>query len=55
MFSGYKTYIAGAVAVIGALAAYLTGDATAIQAGQLAVTAVMGMFLRAGVSKAENA
>ena len=46
MFAGYKTYITAAVAVIGALAAYLTGDASLIQTAQLVITAVIGATIR---------
>lgn len=49
MLKGKKTYITGGMAILGAVASYLTGDATAIQAAQLGVTALMGMFLRSGV------
>ena len=49
MLSGYKTYIMGGVAIITAVAAYLVGDTTLADALQLVVTAVMGMFIRAGV------
>lgn len=50
MLKGYKTYIAGALGLLGAIAAYLTGDATLAQAGQLALTAILGMTVRAGIS-----
>lgn len=49
MLSGYKTYITGGLAVLGAIAAYLTGEASVTEAAQLAVTAVLAMFVRAGV------
>ncbi len=49
MFEGYKTYITAAVAVIGALAAYLTGDASLIQTAQLVVTAIIGATIRHGI------
>jgi hypothetical protein len=39
----------GGVAIITAVAAYLVGDTTLADALQLVVTAVMGMFIRAGV------
>jgi VIT1/CCC1 family predicted Fe2+/Mn2+ transporter len=45
---GKKTYVAAAVTILGAGASYLTGDATAIQAAQMAVTAVLAATLRHG-------
>lgn len=50
MLAGYKTYITAAVAVIGAIAAYLTGDASLVQTAQLVVTAVIGATIRHGVA-----
>lgn len=52
MFKGQKTYITAALAVIGAIAAYLVGDASAIEAAQLVVTALLGAFVRHGVASA---
>jgi hypothetical protein len=52
MLKGYKTYVTAALAAIGAVAAYLVGDATLIQAAQLAVTALLGAFLRNGIAAA---
>lgn len=52
MLSGYKTYITGALAVLGAIAAYLTGEETIAQAVQLGVTAILAMFIRNGVANA---
>ena len=52
MFSGYKTYILTAVTVIGAVAAYLVGDADIGATIQLVVTALMGAFIRHGVATA---
>lgn len=49
MLAGYKTYITAGVAVITATAAYLVGDATAMQAGQLIFTALIGAFVRNGI------
>jgi hypothetical protein len=43
---GKKTYIVGGLGILGAVASFLVGDATAIQAGQLAVTAVLGLTMR---------
>ena len=50
MFKGQKTYITAAVAVIGAIAAYLTGDASLVETAQLVVTAVLGATIRHGVA-----
>lgn len=50
MLKGKKTYLTAGVAVLTAGAAYATGEATPIQATQLVVTALMGAFLRNGVS-----
>lgn len=47
---GKKTYIAGAIGVLTAIASYLTGDVTAAQAGQLILTALLGMTLRHGIA-----
>lgn len=52
MFSGKKTYIAAAVAVVSAIGAYLSGDTSLIDALQLGFTAVIGAFVRHGVAKA---
>lgn len=49
MFAGKKTYIMAAVAVIGAVAAYLVGDATLVEAGQTIVTALLAAFVRNGI------
>ena len=49
MLSGYKTYITAAVTVIGAVAAYLTGDAELGATIQLVVTAVLAATIRNGV------
>jgi VIT1/CCC1 family predicted Fe2+/Mn2+ transporter len=46
---GKKTYVAAALTVVGAAASYLTGDATAIQATQMATTAVLAACLRHGL------
>lgn len=51
MLAGYKTYITAAVAVIGAVAAWLTGDASLVETAQLVVTAVLGATIRHGVAK----
>jgi hypothetical protein len=50
MLKGYKTYIVGVLALLGALGGYLDGDLTAANAIQSAVAAVMAMTIRAGVT-----
>lgn len=52
MLKGYRTYILGAVTVIGSVAAYLVGDAGLSETINLCVTALMGMFIRSGVNTA---
>ena len=49
MLSGYKTYITAALAILGAAAAYLTGEMVLNDAIQLAVTAALGAFIRNGM------
>lgn len=43
---GKKTYVVGALSVIGAAASYLVGDITAPEAIQIAITAILGMTVR---------
>ena len=52
MFKGYKTYIVAAVAILGAGAAYLTGDLSLAEASQAVLTAVLGATIRHGVASA---
>jgi len=49
MLKGYKTYVVAFVAVIAAVAAFLTGDATLPQAAQAVLTAVLGATIRNGI------
>ena len=49
MFAGKKTYITAALAIIAALGAYLTGDATVAQTGQLVFSALLAAFIRDGI------
>jgi len=49
MFAGKKTYITAVLGIIGAIAAYLVGDATIAQAGQTVITCLLGAFIRNGV------
>lgn len=50
MLSGYKTYIAGALTILGALGGFLTGNLAVDQAINLVVPAVLAMTVRHGVS-----
>lgn len=52
MLKGYRTYILGAVTIIGAAAAFLVGDTGLSETINLIVTAGMGMFIRSGVNTA---
>ena len=52
MLAGKKTYITAALAVLTAVGAYLTGDATIMQTAQLVFTALIGAFVRNGVAHA---
>ena len=49
MFAGKKTYITAALAVIAAMGAYLTGEATVAQTGQLVFSALLAAFIRDGI------
>ena len=46
MLKGYRTYVLAALGVISAAASYLVGDATAVEAGQVAITSILGMTVR---------
>lgn len=52
MLAGYKTYITAAIAVLTALGAYFSGEATVIQTAQLVFTALLGAFVRSGIANA---
>lgn len=54
MLKGYKTYVTAGVTVITAVAAYLVGDASLTDTAQLVVTALMGAFIRHGVSQSAS-
>lgn len=54
MLKGYKTYVVGAVAILGAIASYLVGDVEAAAAAQLILTAILGMTVRAGITTEKN-
>ena len=49
IFRGKKTYLAALLTIAGAGVAYLTGEATALQATQLVVSAVFAATLRNGM------
>ncbi|HWA31529.1 MAG TPA: hypothetical protein VG867_10530 [Rhizomicrobium sp.] len=51
MLSGYKTYIAGAITILGALGGYFTGNLTPEAAVNLVVPAVLAMTVRHGIAK----
>ena len=50
MLSGYKTYITAAVAIIGAIGAYLVGDVAIGDTAQIIVTSLLAAFVRNGVA-----
>ena len=50
MLTGYKTYITGGVAIVGAVGLYLAGTDTLAQSIQLVITALLGMFIRNGIA-----
>lgn len=50
MLKGYKTYITAGIAVIGAIGAYLVGDVGLADTAQIVVTALLGAFIRHGVT-----
>lgn len=54
MLKGYKTYITAGIAVLTAVAGYLTGETSLTDALQLGFTAIMGAFIRSGI-KADTA
>lgn len=49
MLKGYKTYIVGGLALLGAIGGYLVGDLTIAESGQAALTAILGMTIRNGI------
>lgn len=50
MLNGYKTYIAGAVTLLGALGGFLTGSLTPVDAVNVVVPAILAMTLRNGIA-----
>lgn len=55
MLSGYKTYIAGALTILGALGGFLTGNLSPDAALNLAIPAILAMTVRHGVSALASA
>jgi hypothetical protein len=52
MLIGYKTYIVGVLAVLGAVGGWLDGDLTLLAALNVAVPALLAMTVRHGVATA---
>lgn len=50
MLKGYKTYIVGGIAIVGAVGAYLVGDTSITDALQIIVPAVLSMTVRHGIT-----
>ncbi len=50
MLKGYRTYILGAVTILGAVAAYLVGDVGLTETVNLVIGSAMAMFIRSGVT-----
>ncbi len=48
---GKKTYLTAVASVVGALAAYASGEASLIDAAQVAVTGLVGAFVRKGIAR----
>ena len=54
MLAGYKTYITAALAILGAVASYFMGDLALADAIQIVIPALMGAFVRHGVTTTLN-
>jgi hypothetical protein len=50
MLRGYKTYVTAVVAIIGAVAGWLTADVSLTDAIQIIVPAAVGAFVRSGIA-----
>ena len=50
ILEGKKTYVAAVMGILGAVAAYLTGELAIADAAQLVLTAVLGMTIRKGIA-----
>jgi hypothetical protein len=55
MLNGYKTYITGAVTLLGALGGFLTGNLTPLDAIDLAIPAILAMTVRNGIATMSQA
>jgi hypothetical protein len=55
MLSGYKTYLAGVLTILGAIGGFLTGTLPVEQAVNLVVPAILAMTVRHGISTATSA
>ena len=47
---GKKTFVTGGLSILGALAAYFTGEATVIDAVNIIVPSVLSMTVRHGIA-----
>lgn len=47
--AGKKTYVTAVLTLLGAIGAYLTGEASLVETFQLVSTALIGTFIRKGV------
>lgn len=52
MLTGKKTYITGALAIIGFIGAYVTGEATIVETAQAVIMALLAIFLKNGQANA---
>ena len=50
VLSGKKTYVTAVLGLLGAAAAYFTGEATLLQTGQCVWACVTAVFLRNGIA-----
>lgn len=50
MLAGKKTYILGGMTILGAVASFLVGDVSLVEALNLAIPAAIGMTVRHGIS-----
>jgi hypothetical protein len=50
LLKGKKTYVTGALAILGSIAAVLTGDLEVAAAAQAILTSILGMTIRHGVN-----
>jgi VIT1/CCC1 family predicted Fe2+/Mn2+ transporter len=51
ILAGKKTYVTAVLGLLGAVAAYLTGEATGYQTGQTVWACLTAIFLRNGINK----